>query len=80
MSPPDVLAPTVTDAEVLALYRKHLGTGRASVGQFLGGMVEVASQGAWITVRDGRRYLDMGGYGVFLLGHRHPSVVRAVHD
>jgi putrescine aminotransferase len=42
-------------------------------------MVEVASQGAWIEVADGRRYLDFGGYGVFILGHRHPVVIEAVH-
>jgi putrescine aminotransferase len=29
---------------------------------------------------DGREYLDCGGYGVFLLGHRHPAVIAAVHD
>ena len=28
----------------------------------------------------GRGYLDCGGYGVFLLGHRHPAVVAAVVD
>jgi putrescine aminotransferase len=49
------------------------------VGQLLGGMVEVASSGAWIHVADGRRYLDFGGYGVFILGHRHPVVTAAVH-
>jgi putrescine aminotransferase len=80
MSLSDARTPVVTGADVLALYRKHLGTGRAAVGQLLGGMVEVASQGPWITVADGRRYLDFGGYGVFLLGHRHPAVVQAVHD
>jgi putrescine aminotransferase len=64
---------------LLATYRRHLGSGRAAVGQFLGGMVEVESSGAWIEVADGRRYLDFGGYGVFILGHRHPGVIGAVH-
>jgi putrescine aminotransferase len=70
---------TSAEPDVLGLYRRHLGHGLAAVGQLLGGMVEVESQGVWITVQDGRRYLDFGGYGVFILGHRHPVVVDAVH-
>ena len=73
-------SPPATDVTgLLATYRRHLGSGRAAVGQFLGGMVEVESSGAWIEVADGRRYLDFGGYGVFILGHRHPAVIGAVH-
>jgi putrescine aminotransferase len=70
---------TAEELDVPATYRRHFGGGRASVGQLLGGMVEVASSGAWIDVADGRRYLDFGGYGVFILGHRHPVVTAAVH-
>ncbi len=73
------LAPPEAGTRLLAEYRRHFGAGRAAVGQFLGGMAEVSSQGAWIEVQDGRRYLDVGGYGVFILGHRHPRVVAAVH-
>ncbi|GAB7106918.1 aspartate aminotransferase family protein [Streptomyces phaeofaciens JCM 4814] len=61
------------------LYRRHLGAGRAVMGAVLGGMVETSSEGAWVHTDDGRRYLDFGGYGVFILGHRHPAVVEAVH-
>ncbi|MFJ8055497.1 aspartate aminotransferase family protein [Streptomyces sp. NPDC096142] len=60
------------------LYRRHLGTGRAVMGAVLGGMAEVRSEGAWVHTDDGRRYLDFGGYGVFILGHRHPAVLDAV--
>ena len=70
---------TEPELDVPATYKRHFGGGRASVGQLLGGMVEVASSGAWIHVPDGRRYLDFGGYGVFILGHRHPVVTAAVH-
>ncbi len=70
---------TEPELDVPATYKRHFGGGRASVGQLLGGMVEVASSGAWIHVQDGRRYLDFGGYGVFILGHRHPVVTAAVH-
>ncbi|MEJ3745473.1 aminotransferase class III-fold pyridoxal phosphate-dependent enzyme [Actinomycetes bacterium KLBMP 9797] len=69
---------TPTADEVIDRYRRHLGSGRASLGALLGGVLEVASSGAWVTAAGGRRYLDFGGYGVFLLGHRHPRVVAAV--
>ncbi|RVW10735.1 aspartate aminotransferase family protein [Prescottella agglutinans] len=59
-------------------YRRHFGGGRAALGRLIGDMAEVESSGAWITVADGRRFLDFGGYGVYLLGHRHPAVVEAV--
>ncbi|MDQ0936642.1 aspartate aminotransferase family protein [Streptomyces turgidiscabies] len=66
-------------AHVAHLYREHLSSGRAVMGTVLGGMLETASDGAWIFTEDGRRYLDFGGYGVFILGHRHPAVTAAVH-
>ncbi|WP_157876899.1 aminotransferase class III-fold pyridoxal phosphate-dependent enzyme, partial [Streptomyces graminilatus] len=64
---------------IARLYREHLSSGRAVMGTVLGGMLETASEGAWIFTEDGRRYLDFGGYGVFILGHRHPAVTAAVH-
>ncbi|MEC3956859.1 aspartate aminotransferase family protein [Nocardia sp. CDC153] len=65
--------------ETEALCRAHSGVGRAALGRLLGGMQEIASQGAWVTVHDGRRFLNFGGHGVYLLGHRHPVVTAAVH-
>ena len=44
----------------------------------LGGQVEVESNGAWVTTSDGEKYLNAGGYGVFLHGSRHPTVVAEV--
>jgi glutamate-1-semialdehyde 2,1-aminomutase len=39
-----------------------------------------SAQGAWLEGEDGRRYIDyIGGYGPHILGHRHPSVVAAIH-
>ncbi|MGV9408865.1 aspartate aminotransferase family protein [Nocardia sp. NPDC003693] len=67
------------DAETQLLCRKHFGSTRASLGALLGGMVEISSEGPWVLASDGRRYLDFGGYGVYLLGHRHPVVTAAVH-
>jgi putrescine aminotransferase len=62
---------------LLAACERHMGSGRASLGRLIG-VVETHSAGAWVTAADGRRYLDFGGYGVFILGHRHPDVVAAV--
>lgn len=67
------------DAHTARLYREHLSVGRAVLGEVLGGMVETRSEGAWVHTSDGRGYLDFGGYGVFILGHRHPAVTAAVH-
>ena len=72
-------AAELTHDEVVALYRRHIGTGRAALGAMLGAILEARSDGPWVCAADGRRYLDFGGYGVFILGHRHPAVVAAVH-
>ncbi|MEG3628043.1 aspartate aminotransferase family protein [Streptomyces poriticola] len=70
---------TGTEEDVVGLYGRHIGSGRAVMGRVMGGMAEVRSEGLWIHADDGRRFLDFGGYGVFILGHRHPAVVEAVH-
>ncbi|WP_405976780.1 aspartate aminotransferase family protein [Streptomyces sp. NBC_00988] len=76
----EITAPTTPPPpDTAELYRRHLGTGRAVMGTVLGGMAEVYSEGAWVHTDNGRRYLDFGGYGVFILGHRHPAVLEAVH-
>jgi putrescine aminotransferase len=66
-------------AALLAACERHMGSGRASLGRLIG-VVETHSEAAWVTAADGRRYLDFGGYGVFILGHRHPDVVAAVRE
>lgn len=40
--------------------------------------VEVEADGSWVQGASGRRYLDLGSFGVFLLGHRNPYVTKAV--
>ncbi len=67
-------------AEVATTYRRHVSRGRARLAGLTGGLVEVASDGARVWDATGNEYLDCGGYGVFLLGHRHPAVIRAVVD
>lgn len=68
----------VDAAAVLDGYRRHLSRGRAKLAEMTGGELEISSHGAQIVGADGRRYLDCGGYGVFLVGHTHPVVVEAV--
>ncbi|MFJ1748155.1 aspartate aminotransferase family protein [Streptomyces sp. NPDC088116] len=59
-------------------YRKYLSKGRASLGEMFGGDVEASSSGAWIHTAAGRKILNCGGYGVFLMGARHPRVIAEV--
>ncbi|MFD0689913.1 aspartate aminotransferase family protein [Actinomadura fibrosa] len=61
--------------EVVKLYERHVSAMAARSGL----PVETRSEGAWVHDDRGRALLDCGGYGVFLLGHRHPAVVAAVH-
>jgi putrescine aminotransferase len=73
--------PSLTTADdVASLYRRHLAAGRATLAEITGNIVEARSEGTKVYGADGREFLDCGGYGVFLLGHRHPRVVRAVID
>ncbi|GHJ43222.1 aminotransferase [Catellatospora sp. TT07R-123] len=65
-------------ADVVTRTQKHLSSGRAALARLMGSVVEVRSEGAWVIDADGRRHLDFGGYGVFILGHCHPAVVAAV--
>ncbi|MFD6289671.1 aspartate aminotransferase family protein [Streptomyces sp. NPDC060205] len=75
------VAPATTAREELGrLYRSRLSKGRATLGEMFGGHVEVASEGAWVTTADGGRFLNCGGYGVFLTGARHPTVLRYVTE
>jgi len=69
----------VTDSERVSMaYRRTMSSGRARLAEVLGGQVEVESSGAWITTSRGEKYLNVGGYGVFVMGARHPTVVREV--
>ncbi|MEE4598369.1 aminotransferase class III-fold pyridoxal phosphate-dependent enzyme [Streptomyces sp. DSM 41524] len=66
------------EEEILALYRAHLSKGRATLAALFGSHMEVSSSGAWLTTSDGERFLNCGGYGVFLMGARHPIIMEAV--
>lgn len=77
---PDPLPVDVTTARTVALTKRHLSRGRAKLGDMFGGHVEVEASGAWLTTSSGERFLNAGGYGVLLLGSRHPVVEAAVID
>lgn len=70
--------PRLDRAGVLDAYRTHVNRGMAMVSEIADVPVESHASGAYIFDVDGNRYLQCGGYGVFLLGLCHPDVVAAV--
>lgn len=66
--------------DVVGVYNRHLSRERARLAELTGAAMEVSSCGPFVYDSDGTEYLDCGGYGVFLLGHRHPAVTAAVID
>lgn len=71
-------AGTSTRELVLDRYQRHVNRSLAGLARLLDAPVEARSSGTRIHGEDGETYLDCGGFGVFLLGHRHPVVVDAV--
>ena len=71
-----------TLAQVTSWYKDHISPDLARLLRLTGfGALEMQAEGSWVIDQTGRRYLDFsGGYGVFSLGHRHPTVVAAVKD
>jgi putrescine aminotransferase len=63
---------------VVDLYRRHVSVAQARLAELMHAGVESRSQGPHVWDEAGQKYLDCGGYGVFLLGHCHPRVVNAV--
>ena len=71
------MAPNRT--EVIALYEQFLGVSNARFASAVELPVEVRAEGVRVWDDQGREYINCGGYGVFLLGHRHPDIVAAIH-
>jgi putrescine aminotransferase len=63
---------------VLQRYTNHVNKSLAGLARLMAAPVEVSSAGTKVYGDDGQTYLDCGGFGVFLLGHCHPTVVHAV--
>ncbi|AUY52529.1 aminotransferase class III-fold pyridoxal phosphate-dependent enzyme [Streptomyces sp. CB01881] len=67
--------------DLLDLIRDHQSSGRALLFRLMGATdPEVSGSGSWVTTGAGARYLDLGSFSVFLLGHSHPQVVEAVAE
>lgn len=62
-------------------YGKAFGRPQALLLKMTGmSAAEAFAEGAWVTDSNGRRWLDFGSFGLHLLGHRHPAVVKACID
>ncbi|MDQ7822144.1 MAG: aspartate aminotransferase family protein [Candidatus Eremiobacteraeota bacterium] len=61
-------------------YKHHLNPSLSRLLKFSGYYAEEChAEGVYVYDEKGNRYIDCaGGYGVFVLGHRHPAVVKAV--
>ena len=66
-----------TREEVLGGYRRHVNRGLARLSSMTGAPIETRSEGPLVFDEHGEAMLDCGGYGVFILGHRHPRIVEA---
>ena len=74
MSTEDIISETIEN------YEEFINPAMAKLFRFMGlSTVEWEAEGSIIRDIDGKTYIDcLGGYGVFSLGHRHPTVVAAV--
>lgn len=72
--------PVVDQKHIAQLYDEHVNRGIARLAGQTRMPVEVRSAGSRVWDEAGREYLDCGGFGVFLLGHRHPAVIEALHE
>lgn len=66
--------------ELIDTHHDHVNRGMARLMRLLSVGVEVAADGVHVTDHKGIRYLDCGGYCVFLLGRCHPAVLEAAID
>lgn len=62
--------------EVIKKYQRYVLPNYSKTG-----LVIVRAKGSWVWDAEGKKYLDFfPGWGVSLLGHCHPFVVRAIQD
>lgn len=69
---------TLARTEVLDLYKAHVNLGFGKLAELIHLPIEQFSDGCLVYDENNNPYLDCGGFGVFILGHRHPEVIRAV--
>jgi len=71
-------SPAEFRAAVIERHRRHVNSGLARLADLMGTPLEIRSSGNYVFDEQGKKYLDCGGYGVFTLGHCHPTIVDAV--
>lgn len=65
---------------VIQGQKRHVNKSFAKLAELMGTHVEVRSSGSYVFDERGEKYLACGGYGVFTIGHCHPTVIEAVKD
>ncbi|MET0966299.1 MAG: aminotransferase class III-fold pyridoxal phosphate-dependent enzyme [Nakamurella sp.] len=76
-----VSAPPIANQDrdrILDLYRRHVNRSSATLCDLIGAPLHASSAGTKIYDPNGVEYLDCAGFGVNLIGHRHPAVIAAV--
>lgn len=63
--------------QVIETHREHVNSGMARLMSILNVGIEAAGEGAYIYDHENTRYLDCGGYCVFLLGRSHARLLAA---
>lgn len=66
--------------ELIDTHHDHVNRGMARLMRLLNLGVEATADGAHVLDHQGTRYLDCGGYCVFLLGRKHPRVLQAAYQ
>ncbi|GAB6852792.1 aspartate aminotransferase family protein [Paraburkholderia kururiensis] len=70
---------TIDRRQLLDTCEKHWGASAAKLYRIAGSQVEAEASDCEVRDHAGRRYLDFAcSYGVFIVGHRHPTVRRRV--
>ncbi|MFZ5635605.1 MAG: aspartate aminotransferase family protein [Pseudomonadota bacterium] len=65
--------------EVIDTHHDHVNSGMARLMRLLNVGIETSADGAYVVDHQGTRYLDCGGYCVFLIGRRHPKALKAAY-
>ena len=75
---PSRVKPALTRQSVRQRHQRHVNRSFGKLASVMNLPVEVRSEGCLVYDEMDEAYLDCGGYGVFIMGHRHPRVIAAV--
>jgi putrescine aminotransferase len=65
-------------SEIISALKQHSNISKARLASLMQLPIETSAIGCEIFDQNNTPFLDCGGYGVFILGHRHNEVVSAV--